>query len=74
MHQEIEFICKNFLLESNIAWETPIAHILPWMPTFTSIGDSCLKGARGYSTLGLLANLKQTGKVKWSVPNQGNKS
>ncbi len=29
MHQEIEFFCKKLLLESNIAWETPIAHITP---------------------------------------------
>jgi hypothetical protein len=51
MRQEIEFFCKKHLLESNIAWETPIAHIIPRMPTFTSFGDSCLKGAGGYSIL-----------------------
>jgi hypothetical protein len=28
-----------------------IAHIIPWMPTFTSFGDSCLEGAGGYSIL-----------------------
>jgi hypothetical protein len=51
MCQEIEFFCKKLLLESNIAWETPINHIIPRMPTFTSFGDSCLKGAKGYSIL-----------------------
>ncbi len=51
MHQEIEFFCKKLLLESNISWETPIAHIIPWMPMFTSFGDSCLEGAGGYSIL-----------------------
>jgi hypothetical protein len=51
MRQEIEFFCKKLLIELNIAWETPIAHIIPWMPTFTSFGDSCLEGARGYSIL-----------------------
>ncbi len=51
MRQEIEFFCKKLLLESNIAWETPIVHIIPRMPTFTSFGDSCLKGAGGYSIL-----------------------
>ncbi len=51
MRQEIEFFCKKLLLESNIAWETPIAHIIPRMPTFTCFGDSCLKGAGGYSIL-----------------------
>jgi hypothetical protein len=28
-----------------------IAHIIPRMPAFTSFGDSCLEGARGYSAL-----------------------
>ncbi len=51
MCQEIEFFHEKLLLESNIAWETPITHIIPWMPTFTSFGDSCLEGARGYSIL-----------------------
>jgi hypothetical protein len=51
MCQEIEFFCKKLLLESNIVWETPIAHIIPRMPTFTSFGDSCLEGAGGYSIL-----------------------
>ncbi len=49
MHQEIEFFCEKLLFESNITWETPITHIIPRMPTFTSFGDSCLKGAGGYS-------------------------
>ncbi len=51
MYQEIEFFRKKLLLESNIAWETSITHIIPRMPTFASFGDSCLKGARGYSIL-----------------------
>jgi hypothetical protein len=51
MPQEIEFFREKLLLESNIAWETPIAHIIPWMPTFTSFGDSCLEGAGEYSIL-----------------------
>jgi hypothetical protein len=51
MLQEIELFRKKLLLESNIAWETPIAHIIPWMPRFTSFGDSCLEGARGYSIM-----------------------
>jgi len=49
MHQEIEFFREKLLPESNIAWETPIAHhIIPQTPTFTSFGDSCLEGAGGY--------------------------
>ncbi len=51
MYQGIEFFHKKLLLGSNIAWETPIAHIIPRMPMFTSFGDSCLEGAGGYSIL-----------------------
>ncbi len=51
MCQETELFRKKLLLESNIAWETPITHIILWMPTFTSFADSCLKGAGGYSIL-----------------------
>jgi hypothetical protein len=39
MHQEIEFFHEKLLPELNIMWETPIAHIIPRMPTFTSFGD-----------------------------------
>ena len=35
---------------SSILWETPIAHVIPRSPTATAFGDSCLKGAGGYST------------------------
>ncbi len=51
MRQEIEFFRKKLLLESGIAWETPIAHIITRTPTFTSFGDSCLEGAGGYSIM-----------------------
>ncbi len=51
MHQEIDFFWEKLLPKSNIKWETPIAHIIPRMPTFTSFGDNCLEGAGGYSTL-----------------------
>jgi hypothetical protein len=49
MHQEIEFFRKKLLPNSKICWESPIAHIIPRMPTFITFGDSCLKGAGGYS-------------------------
>ena len=49
MRQEIEFCCNKLLPKSKIVWETTIVHIIPWMPTFTSFGDCCLKGTRGYS-------------------------
>jgi hypothetical protein len=49
MHQEIEFFCKKILPNSGICWESPIAPIIPRMPTFITFGDSCLEGAGGYS-------------------------
>jgi hypothetical protein len=49
MRQEIELFRKNLLPKSGIRWESPLAHIIPRMPTFTTFGDSCLEEARGYS-------------------------
>ncbi len=49
MHQELEFFRKKLLPKSGICWESPIAHIISRMSTFITFGDSCLKGAGGYS-------------------------
>jgi hypothetical protein len=49
MRQEIEFFRDKLQPNSTIFWETPIAHIIPQTPTVTAFGDSCLKGAGGYS-------------------------
>ncbi len=49
MRQEIEIFRKKLIPKSGICWESPIAHIIPRMPTFITFGDSCLKGAGGYS-------------------------
>jgi hypothetical protein len=51
MPQEIDFFRVKLLPEFNIKWETPIAHIIPRMPRFTSFGDCCLEGTGGYSPL-----------------------
>jgi len=51
MCQEIDFFREKLLPESGIVWETPIAHIIPRMPTFTAFGDSCLEGAGGYDCI-----------------------
>ncbi len=48
MHQEIDFFHKKLQPLSDITWETPIAHIIPRMPTATAFADSCLEGAGGY--------------------------
>ena len=49
MQQEIEFFCDKLQPNLSILWETPISHVIPRMPTATAFGDSCLKGAGGYS-------------------------
>jgi hypothetical protein len=65
MRQEIEFFQKKLLPNSKICWESPIAHIIPRMPTFITFGDSCLKGARGFSlSLGFLWHLPFPDEVK----------
>jgi hypothetical protein len=65
MRQEIEFFCKKLLPNSGICWESPIAHMIPRMPTFIIFGDSCLKGAGGYSlSLGFWWHLPFPEEVK----------
>ncbi len=49
MRAEIEFFCKKLKLDSGIKWETPIAHLIPRTPFTTTIGDSSLEGAGGFS-------------------------
>jgi hypothetical protein len=65
MRQEIEFFRKKLHPKSGIHWESPIAHIIPRMPTFITFDDSCLKGARGYSlSLGFWWHLPFLEEVK----------
>jgi hypothetical protein len=49
MRQEIKFFCNKLQPNLTIFWETPIAHVIPCTPTAAAFGDSCLKGAGGYS-------------------------
>lgn len=49
MRAEIEFFRKQLQPNSSIKWEMPIAHLIPWIPFATTIGDSSLKGAGGFS-------------------------
>jgi hypothetical protein len=68
MRQEIEFFCEKLLPKSEICWESLIAHIIPRMPTFITFGDSCLKGAGGYSlSLGFWWHLPFPEEVKLSM-------
>ncbi len=65
MRQEIEFFREKLLPTSDIRWESPIAHVIPRMPTFTTFGDSCLKGAGRYSlSLGFWWHLPFPEEVK----------
>jgi hypothetical protein len=65
MRQEIEFFREKLLPTSKICWESPIAHIIPRIPTFTTFGDSCLEGAGGYSlSLGFWWHLPFPEEVK----------
>ncbi len=65
MCQEIEFFREKLLPTSKIWWESPIAHVIPRMPTFTTFGDSCLEGAGGYSlSLGFWWHLTFPEEVK----------
>jgi hypothetical protein len=53
MHYNIEFFCNKLKPDSGIKWKTPIAHLIPQTPFATTIGDSLLEGAGGFSiTLG----------------------
>jgi hypothetical protein len=49
MRLEIEFLRDKLLPNSDIQWETPIAHIIRRMPSATVYGDSSLTGMGGYS-------------------------
>jgi hypothetical protein len=65
MRQEIEFFCEKLLPNSEICWESLIAHIIPRMPTFITFGDICLEGAGGYSlSLGFWWHLPFPEEVK----------
>jgi hypothetical protein len=46
---KIEFFCNKLKPDSGIKWEMPIVHLIPWMPFATTIRDSSLEGAGGFS-------------------------
>jgi hypothetical protein len=53
MRYDVEFFCNKLKPDSGIKWETPIAHLIPQTPFATTIEDSLLEGAGGFSvTLG----------------------
>jgi hypothetical protein len=42
MRDEIEFFRVAIEDDSTISWETPIAHLVPRLPSAVTVGDSCL--------------------------------
>jgi hypothetical protein len=51
MHYKIEFFCNKLKPDSGIKWETSIAYLIPRTPFATTIGDSSLEGAGGFSVI-----------------------
>jgi hypothetical protein len=49
MREELNFLQRALQPESNIKFETPIAHMIPREPTVSLFGDSLLTGCGGYS-------------------------
>jgi hypothetical protein len=49
MSEELNFLQRALQPESNIKFETPIAHMIPREPTASLFGDSSLTGCGGYS-------------------------
>jgi hypothetical protein len=49
MHYKIKFFCNKLKPDSGIKWEMPIAHLIPQTSFATTIGDSSLEGAGGFS-------------------------
>ncbi len=49
MQPKIEFFCDKLKPDSGIEWEMPIAHLIPQTSFATTIGDSSLEDAGGFS-------------------------
>jgi hypothetical protein len=49
MRAEIKFFRDKLRPDSGVEWETPIAHLIPQTPFATTIGDSSLEEAGGFS-------------------------
>jgi hypothetical protein len=66
MCYEIKFFCNKIKPDSGIEWETPIAYLIPRTPFATTIGDSLLEGAGGFSTtLGFWWHICFPDEVVW---------
>jgi hypothetical protein len=50
MREELNFISEALKPDSGIVFETPIAHLIPQIPTASIVGDSFLLSCGGYLT------------------------
>jgi hypothetical protein len=53
MREELTFILNALLLDSGIKFETPIAHLIPKIPTASIVRDSLLVACGGYHSISL---------------------
>ena len=65
MRYELEFFREMLQPDSEIKWQTPIAFLIQRTPFATTVGDSCLEGAGGYSiALGFWWHLEFPEEIK----------
>jgi hypothetical protein len=50
LQTEIAFLCEALDDNSQIEWQSPIAHMIHYEPTGTAYSDSCLHSDGGFST------------------------
>ncbi len=66
MRYKIEFFCNKLKPDSGIEWEMTLVHLIPRTSFATTIGDSLLEGAGGFSvTLGFWWHICFPDKVVW---------
>ncbi len=66
MHYKMEFFHDKLKPDSGIEWEMPIAHLIPQTPFATTIRDSLLEGAGGFSVnLGFWWHICFPDEVVW---------
>ena len=49
MRSELDYLLHIFDNPDKYKWSTPIAHLIPRVPSFESFGDSCLHACGGFS-------------------------
>ena len=49
LQEEVNLIHAALMPDSGVSWVTPIAHMIPRIPSFAACGDACLYGGGGFS-------------------------